>query len=608
MRTVTYQVDRWSEQQPHNIYMIAPEPDLALTYGQLREDSVELGKRLIKMGLRKGDKVSFMMGNGYQTTKLFLGAMYAGLVIAPLNLQAQPSQLQYVLDHSDTKLVFVTEFQRERLEEALSRIDRGIDVVVMDRDSETIFPKDDLTDYDIPDVTEDDPALLLYTSGTTGLPKGCILTHKNMVAGGEYVTRAHELVEDDVALVSLPVYHINAEVVSVMGTLVSGSRMIMPHRFSVSEFWPLISKYRCTWFSVVPTIISYLVSSAEVDGMDYDLTHIRFGRSASSALPPSLHKEFERKFRVSIVETMGLTECAAPVFSNPLDPAKRKYGSPGQAVGNEAKIVDQQNCECPRGTIGEIMIRGDNVMKEYYKAPDITAKTLERDGWFHTGDLGYMDEDGFVFVTGRLKELIIKGGENIAPREIDEAAYRHEAVLDAAAVGIPDEHYGEEIMLCCTLKPGHTCSEEDLRQHCILTLGKFKTPKVIKILDDLPKGPSGKIQRLKLPEIVESAIVKDGEYITIGQIDDAVCSHPAILEAATIGIPDEDHGEEIMVCCTLKPGTNCAEDELREHCLALLGERKTPIVFRLLESLPKDSSGKVLISELKQREHEGTRS
>ncbi|MBW1788096.1 MAG: AMP-binding protein, partial [Deltaproteobacteria bacterium] len=171
----------------------------------------------------------------------------------------------------------------------------------------------------------------------------------------------------------------------------------------------------------------------------------------------------------------------------------------GRAVGNEVKIVDSEGNEVRGGTQGEIMIRGDNVMTGYYKAPETTAEALKTDGWFHTGDLGYMDEEGFVFVTGRLKELIIKGGENIAPREIDEALYKHPAVLDAAAVGIPDDTYGEEIMACVTLQPDRTVTDE-CREH----LGDYKTPKVIKILDELPKGPSGKIQRLKLPELVKN--------------------------------------------------------------------------------------------------------
>jgi acyl-CoA synthetase (AMP-forming)/AMP-acid ligase II len=357
----------------------------------------------------------------------------------------------------------------------------------------------------LPDVDAADDALLLYTSGTTGLPKGVILSHKNMVAGGEYTALAHELKPEDRALCSLPLYHINGEVVTAVTPLVSGSSVVMPHKFSVSDFWELISEYHCTWFSVVPTIISFLTSSTDIEGKKLHLQQLRFGRSASSALPPSLHKTFEDKFKVPIIETMGLTETAAPVFSNPMDPTRRKYGSPGQAVGNMAKIIDKDGQEVSKGTQGEIMIKGDNVMKCYYKAPEKTAEALERDGWLHTGDLGYMDDDGFVFVTGRIKELIIKGGENIAPREIDEALYKHPAIQDAAAVGIPDEEYGEEILCCCVLKKDCECTIEDLEEFCREALGDFKTPKVIKVVEELPKGPSGKIQRLKLPDMVRQS-------------------------------------------------------------------------------------------------------
>jgi long-chain acyl-CoA synthetase len=499
MRTIRHYIDLKAEEQPDKVYLFAPEPGLSLTYSHLKEDSIRFGRHLLKKGLKKGDKISYMLSNGYQTTKIFLGTMYSGFVVAPLNLLSQPSQLEYVLDHSDARLVFFTADQRERLERAVKALSSKIELIQIDNDAPHVFPKEDeVSAFQLPPVSEEDDALLLYTSGTTGLPKGAVLSHKNMVSGGLYTAMAHQLSREDRALCSLPLYHINGEVVTAVAPLVSGGSVVMPHRFSTSNFWELISEYGCTWFSVVPTIISYLVNSTEIEGKDFRLEQLRFGRSASSALPPAVQKAFEEKFKVGIVETMGLTETAAPVFSNPLDPSGRKCGSPGQAVGNEAKIVDLAGKDVPRGTQGEIMIRGDNVMKGYYKAPDLTAKAIEPDGWFHTGDLGFMDEDGFVFVTGRLKELIIKGGENIAPREIDEVCYKHPAVLQAAAVGIPDENYGEEIMLCCTLKPGHALTEDELRLYCEVHLGKFKTPKVIKFMEDLPKGPSGKIQRLKL--------------------------------------------------------------------------------------------------------------
>ena len=502
MRSVRFLVDKQADLQPDKVFVFAPEPKLELTYGQLKESSIKVGKQLLKMGIKKGDRVSFFMGNGYQTVKIFVGAMYSGLIVAPLNLLAQPSQLSYVLGHAEPRLVFVTELNRERLEAAIRDAGKDIRIMVVDKHAGEIFPDEDLAGYELPEVTEDDPALLLYTSGTTGVPKGVILTQKNMAAGGENVTLAHCLQPADRGLVSLALYHINAEIVSIMGPLVSGSSIVVPERFSVTAFWPLMSEYQCTWFSVVPTIVSYLVSGSEIIGKGYDLSRLRFGRSASAPLPPSLQKEFEEKFRCHIVETMGITETAAPIFSNPLDPAKRKIGSPGQPVGCQVKIIDRQGHEVPRGTPGELMIRGDCVMKEYYKDPGKTAEALEPDGWFHTGDLGYMDEDDFVFVTGRLKELIIKGGENIAPREIDECFYQHPAIQDAAAVGIPDKHYGEEIMVCYTLRPDCSVSEPELREHCLRYLGKYKTPKVIIQLEELPKGPSGKIQRIKLKEIV----------------------------------------------------------------------------------------------------------
>lgn len=504
MRTIRYFVDKRAREHPEKIYTIAPEPGFSLSYLQLKEDSIRLGKHLLKLGLKRGDKISFMLGNGYQTVKIFLGTMYSGIVIAPLNLMSQPSHLEYVLNYSDTKLVFFSQEHKERLTAALNKVDRDIKLIEIDIDSKSIFPEDHaLSDILLPDVTEENDALLVYTSGTTGLPKGVILSHKNVVTGGQYTAMAHELTPEDRALCSLPLYHINGEVVTAVTPLVSGGSVVMPHKFRTSDFWELISEYGCTWFSVVPTIISYLTSGTDIEGKNLKLDQLRFGRSASSALPPSLHKEFEEKFKVSIVETMGLAETAAPVFSNPMDPSKRKYGSPGLAVGNRAKIIDAAGKELPRGTQGEIMIRGDNVMKGYYKAPDKTAEAIDPDGWLHTGDIGYLDQDGFVFVTGRIKELIIKGGENIAPKEIDEVLYKHPAILDAAAVGIPDDVYGEEIMACVTLKPGHKVSEQELQIHCLEELGKFKTPKIVRFMDELPKGPSGKIQRLKLPELVK---------------------------------------------------------------------------------------------------------
>jgi len=233
-----------------------------------------------------------------------------------------------------------------------------------------------------------------------------------------------------------------------------------------------------------------------------DVSAIRFCRSASAALPPAHLRAFESRFGIGIIETMGLTETVAPAFSNPLHPEGRKLGAVGRASGCEARVIDAALQSVPDGTTGEIAIRGPQVMRGYYKNEAATAESFTPDGWLRTGDLGHRDTDGFFFVTGRIKELIIKGGENIAPREIDEALLSHPAVLDAACVGMADAHYGQDIMVCVVLREGHVADEPALRDFCTTALGRYKTPKVFHFVHDLPRGPSGKVQRLKLQDWV----------------------------------------------------------------------------------------------------------
>ena len=219
-------------------------------------------------------------------------------------------------------------------------------------------------------------------------------------------------------------------------------------------------------------------------------------------MPPEHLQGFEAKFGIGVIETMGLTETAAPSFSNPLEPSQRKLGSVGRASGCEARVIDSALQPVPDGSTGEIAIRGPNVMQGYFHNEQATKDAFTPDGWLRTGDLGHRDADGFFFVTGRIKELIIKGGENISPREIDEALLQHPAVLEAAAVGIADRHYGQDILACIVLREGHPCDEDNLRAFCLDKLGKYKTPKTFRFVSELPRGPSGKVQRLKLLDLI----------------------------------------------------------------------------------------------------------
>jgi long-chain acyl-CoA synthetase len=510
LRTIRALVDHQAQLRPEAVYLIAPESGLHLSFAGLQAASRRLAGWLLGQGIRPGAKVALLMPNGYQTCRLFIGAMYGGYCVTPLNLLAQPSQLAYVLEHSDAEIVFVAPDQVERLQQAAAGLAKPPRMVVCEVDAAEFLPAVE-ADTALPDSPgEEEAALMMYTSGTTGKPKGVVLAQRAVVSGGAFVSAAHELGPADRVMAVLPLYHINAQVVTATAPLVHGGSLVLPKRFSASSFWQTAVGHGCTWINVVPTMIAYLLNGPDLATLGLDASAIRFCRSASAPLPPAQHLAFEQKFGIGIIETMGLTETAAPCFSNPLEPARRKVGSPGPAYGNAAKIIDASGAAAPAGTVGEIMVRGANVMSCYYKDPAETARTLDADGWLHTGDLGYMDGDGFVFVTGRIKELIIKGGENIAPREIDEALLLHPAVLEAAAVGIPDDNYGQEIMACVVLKQNQTCSEAELRDYCEDALGSYKTPRQFCFVTELPKGPSGKVQRLKLPELMAATTLQSG--------------------------------------------------------------------------------------------------
>jgi len=507
--TVRDHIDAWAEADPERPFLIAPETGAVLSARGLRAMAQEVSGQLAALGLRKDDKAAFLMDNGLWTTALFLGAMYGGRVVVPLNAVAGRDQLAYVLEHSDAKVLFVSARYREKFAPLLAEFADRVSVVAADQDRGIEYsPSGDTAAADaLAPVEPDDVGVLIYTSGTTGRPKGVLMTHRNALAGGRNTAVAHELSGDDRVLCVLPLYHINGEMVTVMAPLVSRGSVVMPHRYSTSQFWALITQHRCTWFSVVPTIVAYLLEQSERDGGAFDrasMPQLRFGRSASAPLSPAMHETFEQRFQVPMIETMGLTETAAQILSNPMPPTPPRYGSPGVPYGNEAKIIDKQGRELGPGEEGELIIRGPNVAPGYYKNPEATREALSDDGWLRTGDLARRDEDGYYFITGRLKEIIIKGGENIAPREIDETLYQHPAVLEAAAFAVVDERYGQEVMACVVLKPGAQCTEAELAAFCADRLGSFKSPKEVHFLDTLPKGPSGKIQRLKLAEHIQA--------------------------------------------------------------------------------------------------------
>ena len=503
-RTVGELIAARAKDRPGATYFLATETGRTLTFAELEASSRRVAALLGRLAGPAGAHVSLVMPNGLATLRILLGAMAGGYCVNPVNLLSQPEQMRYVIDHCDSRVVFASPEWAPKLADLVRGIGRPIQVVEVDPDAQALPGEDPRDDsFALPEVAPGALALLMYTSGTTGKPKGVMLTQSNLCANAHAISAEHRLGPADRVTAVLPLYHINAFAVTMLAPLAHGGSLAMPPKFSAGRFWELATRHGCTWLNMVPTMVSYLLEGPAPPRAS--IAHVRFCRTASAPLPPEHLLAFQSKFGIGVIETMGLTETVAPAFSNPWDPAKRKVGSVGKPSGCEARIVDEQGRPLADGTPGEIAIRGPQVTPGYYKNEAATQAAFFPDGWLRSGDVGMRDADGYFFVTGRIKELIIKGGENIAPREIDEVLLAHPAVLDAAAVGIPDRHYGQEIMACVIRRPGASCAEAELRDFCIEHLGPFKTPKVIRFVEELPRGPSGKVQRLKLLEQVPTA-------------------------------------------------------------------------------------------------------
>ena len=381
------------------VAFVFPEDGTKMDWAELEAKSTEFARCLTARGAAKGESVAIVSPNCRDGLVALYGTLSGGFRATIINLAAGKSAIAYALEHSGARFAYVhsscSDLFNTANQTGVERVEEG-----------------DAGAIELHDIQPTDHALLMYTSGTTGRPKGVLHTHASLLAGGWTTAIAHALGNKDRGFCVLPIYHINGLCVTVMGALVSGGSLAVVSRFSASRFWAQASKSEVTWFSAVPTIISHLLHG-DKDPDESCRDRLRFGRSASSALAVETQTAFEARFSVPIIETMGLTETAAQILSNPLPPQTRKIGSPGFGFGCDVEVQDTHGQRINDGSEGEIAVRGPNVMLGYLNNPEAT-KAAFRNGWLRTGDLARMDEDGYIFVTGRLKELIIKGGENLS--------------------------------------------------------------------------------------------------------------------------------------------------------------------------------------------------
>ena len=484
--------------------------DQSTTYQELDAAVTKFADELHKLGVSKGDNIALLLGNSPHFIISLYGALRAGATVIPVNPIYTPDEIGYILNNGDVKAVVALDKLiplLERMDPVLSSVQNYIICETQPDNGDarhlTIYPKmksftEMLATGDLqfigPELDPEDTAIILYTSGTTGKPKGAMLSHKNIYSNASDTGEYLNISENDRVVTTLPMFHVFSLTVVVNAPLLSGGTLLIVPQFSPKEIFRIIKKYEATVFAGVPTMFNFLYQYPE--GKAEDLQSLRFCISGGSALPVSLLESFEAKFDVTISEGYGLSEASPVTCFNPLN-RPRKAGSIGTNIVNvENKVVNELGEEVPVNEVGELIVRGPNVMKGYYKMPEESAAVL-KDGWLYTGDLARRDEEGYFFIVDRKKEMIIVGGYNVYPREVEEVLYAHPEVIEAAAIGVPDPNQGE-VVQCFVVKKNEQLTEQELIAYCLEHLAKYKVPKSIEFLEELPKNTTGKILRRSL--------------------------------------------------------------------------------------------------------------
>ena len=481
------------------------------SYSQFQAAVNRAGELLATRGVRKGDVVSLLMPNSAEYIIAYFACWSIGAVAGPVNSLLKEHEIEFVMNNSEAKAILVHSDFQPIVEKIKNQLPHLRSIINFDDQTQPRFPKtegqggsllrDAFPDLRAPDtISRDDDAIIIYTSGTTGKPKGCLLTQGNIIANARQISDWLRFSQHDRLLTIMPLFHMNAVSVTTMSALYAGGATVVSPRFSASKFWNLISDYQITSFGSVATMLSMLLNTYP-DGVPQGLRtdQLRFAMCGSAPVPAEVMRKFEQTFNCPVIEGYGLSESTCRSTFNPAD-ERRRPGSCGLPIGNEMKVVDDRDEEVKDGQLGEIVLRGDNILKGYFKNPEATEHAF-RSGWFHTGDVGYRDQEGFFYIVDRKTDMIIRGGENIYPREIDEVLYQHTAVAVAATIGIPDPLYGEEVAAFIVLKDGMKATPEDLIAHCQNQLADYKCPKTIRIVADIPKGPTGKLLKRELARI-----------------------------------------------------------------------------------------------------------
>jgi long-chain acyl-CoA synthetase len=480
---------------PDKPFLFSEADKRQFTYKEFEAAVGRTAAMLASKGVRKCDVVSLLLPNSVEYVIAYFACWQLGALAGPINSLLKSQEIAYVISNSEARALLVNSEFLPVIESI--RDDLPNAVIAFDNEAEAARAESPAPE---PELGAEDEAIIIYTSGTTGKPKGCLLTHGNVIANARQISTWLGFTQKDRLLTIMPLFHMNAVSVTTMSALYAGGSTVVSPKFSASRFWQIISDYQITSFGSVATMLSMLLSTYP-DGVPPGLKteQLRFAMCGSAPVPAEVLRRFEETFKCLVIEGYGLSESTCRSTFNPGD-QRRRPGSCGLPIGNEMRVVDEDDRDVPEGELGEIVLRGENILKGYYKN-DAANATAFRNGWFHTGDIGYRDADGFYYIVDRKSDMIIRGGENIYPREIDEVLYQHPDIAAAAAVGVKDELYGEEVAAVVVLKPGASVTEQEVIDFCKARLADFKCPKTVRFVEDIPKGPTGKLLKRELAKL-----------------------------------------------------------------------------------------------------------
>jgi acyl-CoA synthetase (AMP-forming)/AMP-acid ligase II len=466
--------------------LVSPDDGLTVSRGELAERIDDLARDLAGLGVGRGDRVALALPNGPELVELVLAIGALGAAAAPLNPAYTTDELAFYLSDLEPRVLLLPEGEGAAGRAAAADAIRVLDVAAAG--GRTSLPSRRAAGYE--PGGPDDVAILLHTSGTTSRPKQVPLLQRNLVASARSMTRHYRLGPDDVSYVAMPLFHIHGLVASTFAALLAGGAVVAPRRLAPRRAWQHLGEHGVSWLSAGPTIHHMLIERAERP----EGGRLRFTRSCSSALSPELMARCEEAYGVPMLEAYGMTEASHEMAANPLPPAERRPGTVGVPTGAAVRIVDRAWNDVEPGQPGEVAVSGPGLTPGYLANPEANAEAF-RDGWFRTGDQGTF-EGGYLRLVGRIKELIIRGGENISPGEVEEALLAHPSVADAACFGIPDEKYGEQVAVAVALSG--EADERALIDHCRARLTAVKVPSVVHILPEIPRTPTGKLQRRRV--------------------------------------------------------------------------------------------------------------